>query len=143
MTPLRHGLWGAALTGQLALGASCALRWFQLPYAPWYQYIEVADLAPTATMLALALLARSKFKIVALVVWTLLALFAICAAVATFPHWGNGITDVPRDVEARFEAISAASEALMFFAALVLGGTGLALLKLELANRRTEITSAA
>ena len=131
------------MTGQLALGASCALRWFQLPYAPWYQYIEVADLAPTATMLALALLARSKFKIVALVVWTLLALFAICAAVATFPHWGNGITDVPRDVEARFEAISAASEALMFFAALVLGGTGLALLKLELANRRTEITSAA
>jgi hypothetical protein len=143
MTPLRHGLWGAALTGQLALGASCALRWFQLPYAPWYQYIETADLVPTATMLALALLARSKFKIAALIVWTLLALFALCAAVATFPHWDNGITDVPRNVESRFETISVASEALMYFAALVLSVTGLALLKLELANRRPPVMTAA
>jgi hypothetical protein len=143
MTPLRHGLWGAAWTGQLALGASCALRWFQLPYSPWYQYIDTADLAPVATMLALALLARSKFKIAALILWTLLALFAICGAVATFPHWGNGITDVPRDVEARFETISAASEALLYFAALVLSVTGLALLKLELTGRRPPVPASA
>jgi len=143
MTPLRHGLWGAAWTGQFALMASCALRWFQLPYAPWYQYIEIADFAPVAIMLALALLARSKFRVAALIVWTLLALFAIYTAAATFPNWGNGITDAPPDVEARFETISAASEALMYFAALVLSVTGLALLKIDRANRHTGLTTAA
>lgn len=143
MTPWRHGLWGATWTGELALGAGCILRWFLLPYAPWYQYIKISDLAPAAVMLVLALLAHSKLKIAALIVWTLLALLAICNAIATFPHWGNGITDAPHDVEARFEAISTASETLMYFAALVLGVTGMALLNLELANRRAQLTPAA
>ncbi len=142
MMLLRQGIWGAVWTGQLAFGVGCTLRWFRLPHAPWYQYVEIGDIAAIAVILILALLARSKFKIATLIVWTLLALIAICNAIATFPHWGEGITDAPQDVEARFETISAASEALMYFAALVFGVTGLALLTLELANRRTQVTTA-
>lgn len=129
-------LWGAVWTAQLALASSCVLEWFQLPYAPWYRYFEIADLAPLAVMLTLALLARSRFRIAAMIIWTLLALLVSYAAITTFPHWGNGITDSPPNVEARYVSVSAASETLMFFAALVLSITGLALLIAEVAAQR-------
>ena len=136
MTSLTLRLWGAVWTGQLALASSCVLKWFQLPYAPWYRYFQIADLAPLAVMLTLSLLARSRFRIVALFIWTLLSLIASYVAITTFPHWGNGITDAPRNVEARYVSVSAASETLMFFAALVLSITGLALLIAEVAAQR-------
>ena len=141
MKTLKQALWGAVWTGQLALGTGCALRWFRLPFAPLYEYIDLADLAPIAIMLALALLARSRLKVAALILWTVLALFAVGAAIATFPNWGDGILDAPPEVKARFESISAASEALMHFAALVLSVTGLALLKLEVASRPARIAT--
>jgi hypothetical protein len=136
MTPLALRLWGGVWTGQLALAASCALEWFQLLFAPWYRYFEIADLAPLAIMLTLSLLARSRFRIVALIVWILLSLSVSCAAVTAFPHWGNGITDAPPNVEARYVSLSAASETLMFFAALVFSGTGMTLLMVEVFAQR-------
>lgn len=139
MTPLTLWLWGAVWIGHLALAVSCVLRWFQLPLAPWYYYFEIVDLAPLAIMLTLSLLARSRFRIAALFVWTLLSLLMSYAAIATFPHWGNGITDVPPIVEARYVTLSAASETLMFFAALVLSITGLFLLMVEVAAQRCRL----
>jgi hypothetical protein len=138
MTPSVLRLWGATWTGHLALAISCVLRWFRMPYAPWYSYVDVVDFVPIVAMLTLALLSRSRLKIIALIMWTILSLFAVYGAWATFPLWGKGILDAPLPVQARFQSISTAADTLQNFAAIVLAATGFGFLVYELRNRPTQ-----